>query len=240
MILCDTLQLIERKNHSLMAFKGSGFSRLVYQGFELSNVIEAVMFSDSGTVQSLLCDTCGYESCGQGGWVNVSQTEKYVLWTQDMYEKEDETWIADSGSLDVIEQFGALLIPQSTWQMLPLWVVCPLPKPRRIDIANAWLLDMPVRIKTDIYKVSAEVKKNLVAGSSLTDTVIFSSIEKLVSWVLESPIAPVMGDFYQASQTDARIELLHFDHTYEGIWPALAIVGEDITFGFGGGWHLRV
>jgi hypothetical protein len=93
------------------------WTRLVADGLELANSLEAPDWYEN-PVQVAVCEACGFPQCANGGYVHISRTPRYVVWTAPQVEIEDEIEAVQYAPATCVARSGCVLIPRETWDSL--------------------------------------------------------------------------------------------------------------------------
>jgi hypothetical protein len=230
------------------------WTKLVCAGAELCNGIEWVDWLDE-PVQVRLCESCGHTHCEVGGYVRITRIGPHLLWTRPRITSDD-AWERSQFTLHhPLEQTGAVLVPMEAWNVwgdrgIALPDAGEFPPTSRWDLAQAWLMDAPLRRGNRFWKRSESrgisspeeavqgVRETIVAADGTTTERAVAEFERVATWLAEAPDELVEGQIVEASGTGAAVRALYLDDGRLETWSAIADRDGRLTPVFGADWIL--
>lgn len=204
------------------------WTRLLTGGLELANSLEAPDW-DENPVQVAVCEACGFPQCATGGYVHVSNTPQYVVWTAPQVEIEDEIEAIQYAPAACVGCAGCVLITRGDWDSLSESRGT-MPNSSRFGpvtgraLLDGWWLSAPhvVRSIPSHDRVSA-VRSLILACDSLTPEEGAERIRGLFAWLESSSGAPVSGEFVSLEATAEMVETLYLDGPRTEEWHAFVV-----------------
>jgi len=221
-------------NVSYLGQTNPQWTRLLSGDRVLTNSLEWAVWREN-PVQVVLCEICGQDGCAAGGYVHVSRTAQYVVWTSPQIDEADD-WYDEAYA---IVPRGALLFRRSDWDewsrgrtAMPPSEELP-PVTGRV-LGDAWRLGMPAANRADkLVELPDFVGERAVASDSLTVNELQAALRGIVDQLVRRADIPVPGDFVHG---DGQAETVYFDVPLGQEWQAFRGSPEAPYPAVGGGW----
>ena len=190
-------------------------------------------------VQVVLCEACGCDGCAVGGYVHLSRTPRYVVWTSPQIDTADEWARNQFRATGALVRAGAILIRRSDWDE---WAQKRPAMPRSEDLrpvtgrvlGDAWRLGMPMANRaSDVVGLPSFVLERAVASDSLTLPQLNAALSDIVERLTGLAEAEVPGDFLPAH---GQAETVYFEAPLGDAWAAFSGKPEVTVLPVGGGW----
>ena len=212
--------------------------RVVCDGSELTNGLNWVEWVDD-PVQVIVCGHCGYTHCARGNYVHISRLGEHLLWTPPRIDPTDDFAVAEYTPLAALLQYGAVVVPSATWEawrrqsdnVPPFDALSPT---RRVDLVDAWLLEMPASLPPEsVQDLRDHLDQWILACDAPDLPVVVATMARLIDWTLSDPEAPVEGSLVECSAVAGRLTTLYLNTPRFDEWTALASIKGNYTFALG-------
>lgn len=217
------------------------WTRLLFEGRELANSLEAPEWGEN-PVQVVVCDSCGFPQCAPGGYVHMSRTPGYVVWTLPQTHVDDDFERRQNAVSGSVHKSACILIPRAAWDTLS--------RPREWMPDSADLEPMTGRALLDGWRHGAPatarverpeelvplLTRQILACGTLTPREAVDRVSDLVEWLTSSLVQPVRGEFVSPEAVGATTETLYLDGPRTEEWVALALVGDHTMLAFSREW----
>lgn len=221
------------------------WTRLQFAGLELANSLEVPDW-DTNPVQVVVCEACGFVGCDTGGFVHVSTTPKYVVWTFPQLDADDWFEASQYQPSPAIRDSGCILFPRGVWDglaalrrwMLPSGDLSPLTGRALLD---AWLQSAPPAARVDrIEDLVPRLTDLVIAADSLSVVDAHERIRDLVERLLAQADQPVQGDFFPVDRSSGAPESLYLDAPRHEAWTAFFRAGDALPMAVAPDWIFQL
>ena len=227
--------------------RSPAWTRLSFEGHELSNSLEAPEWAEN-PVQVVVCGDCGFSHCASGGYVHVSTTQRYVVWTLPQIDPADHYEEAQYTPADCVEESGCVLIPRDEWDRLAEPIES-MPHSSGLQalsgraLADAWRHGATRSGRRDDFQEIDEIlpflEEQLLACDTLTPPDAIERVGHLVEWLATGVDEPTNGEFVSATRLGATPERLYLDGPGPGEWVAMALARDETLLAFSPEWVFR-
>lgn len=244
MLLCGKPEFVSWEPDLSSSGGGSPtWTKMVCDGVELCNSMELISW-ERNPVQVYLCEQCGYEGCAEGGYVHIVRLGDFVLWSMPQIDASDDWEVSHYRALRALHDRGAVLIGVDTWdRWRARYTSLPepgrLPPARRLDVAGAWLLEIPQAVRVhSVDGLATMLRKHFVASTNMTLEQVSEVIDQIVGWVIGAPEQRVVGALRRIGDVDVEVEEVYLDAPTIPAWPAFARRGQHVFVALGEDWVL--
>lgn len=201
-----------------------GVSQLISESIVLMNALELMDWRTDGT-QLIICNQCGIESCGSGGWVVLRRGGDRILMIPDFEGMEKDEWSkTEYGPPDYLKKDGVPYFDLADYEELAqtglgfpaLDGIRPLEMREAMRLAQ---MEMPFRMFGEPPDIKlADAKSLVVAASDGEAAQHLSTIENILRTYYESREPAIIR---KRRPVDEEIVYLFLDAAEFTNWEAL-------------------
>ncbi len=228
------------------SFAGSGrpnpdWTRLRCGPWLLSNSLEATEWTGN-PVQVVVCDACGHAGCASGGYVHMSRTPSFVVWTVPQLEDPDPIEFTQYRAAYPVRMSAVVLIDRDRWDAWAgEWEGLPrssdLPDVTGRTLSDAWRRSMPVANRAPVLEqVPDFIRDRARASDTAGVPEIASVLRALVADFTACMGKAIAGDVVRTSR---RPETIYFDAPAGDEWPAVHLEERIPMVALGSDWVFR-
>lgn len=190
-------------------------AKILYGKIQLTNALNHVDWQEN-PVQVVLCETCGFDGCADGGWVNITRLGDHLLWTRPKFSfpikgvretKQYETSgsVSNNGSVLVlghewdrwVKKFkvnrtypsGLLEENNKLYKVLPEkpLVVSVFHQATRYELGEAWLGEFRSILGiVPVGEILDRLRERILIVDGMEIAQALEIIEQIINWINKS------------------------------------------------------